>query len=396
MSAQNPLAPYDALLYLSFGGPERQEDVMPFLRNVTAGRGIPDERLEEVATHYRARGGRSPINDENRAVLTRLEAELAARAVQVPVVWGNKFFDPYTVEALRSAQEAGARRLLTVVTSAFPSYSGCRSYREDLAAARAELEASAAAAGAESLQIDVLRPYGQTRAFVEPMKTLTVAGLRDLCAQAGLTPEQVRILFVTHSIPEAMNAASGPTEEPSTYITMHTTVCDELAAGVRAETGVAVPWQLVYCSRSGPPTQPWLEPDVNDAIAAIAADRDEHPGEGGVGGVLIVPMGFVSDHMEVVYDLDEEAMATAGEHGLAALRVPTVRDDQRFVSGLVDLLLERARAEREAPATPGLRCPAGCCAGRSPAKPTVSDEASPADAEISPHSGESVAARGCR
>lgn len=356
-------SPYDGLLYLSFGGPERQEDVMPFLRNVTRGRGIPDERLEEVATHYRARGGKSPINDENRAVLARLRAELDARGVDVPVVWGNKFFDPYTAAALQEAREAGVTRLLTVVTSAFPSYSGCRSYREDLAAALPD--------DSDGLRIDVLRPYWHAPAYDEPMRRLTLEGLARLRAEADLAPADVRILFVTHSIPDAMNASSGPADQPGVYVQAHQQICVELSEAVRSEVGEPVPWQLVYCSRSGPPSQPWLEPDVCDAIDTIAADDTQ------ARGVLIVPIGFVSDHMEVVYDLDEEAVNTARSHGLAVLRVPTVRDDPQFVSGLVDLLLERARAEREAPDTPGLRCPAGCCAGRGPAKPTVSEEQEP-------------------
>ena len=359
MTDRTPLAPYDGLLLHSFGGPEGPDDVMPFLRNVTAGRGIPDERLREVAHHYDKRGGRSPINDENRALIAGLTRELTRRGVDVPVFWGNKFWSPYTHEALAQARDAGVRRLLTVVTSAYSSYSGCRSYREDLAAALERIGGG--------LEIDVLRPYGHTRAFREPTRRHIVEAFRALLTSSALQPSEVTVLFVTHSIPVAMNDSSGPPGEPGVYQQQHLQVCDDVMSAVRAQCGVDVPWQLTYCSRSGPPSQPWLEPDVSDAVAQLA--------DSGVRGVLIAPIGFVSDHMEVVHDLDEEAVEAAQERGLAVSRVSTVRDDPVFVAGLVDLLLARAAAERDARPKPGLRCPAGCCAGRGPAKPTVSEEA---------------------
>lgn len=347
------------MLLLSFGGPEGPDEVMPFLQNVTRGRGIPLERLAAVAEHYLAFGGRSPINDQNRLLLEQIRARLRDVAAQVPVYWGNRNWEPFVVDALRQAHEAGARRVLTVVTSAYPSYSGCRQYRENLAEALAAL-----AAEGRSLVVDKIRHYGNHPGFL-----LSVA---DAVAQSlTKAPDGARVIFVTHSIPVAMDAASGP--GGGEYSTAHREACAGVVAAARDQTGLQPEWDLVYCSRSGSPAQPWLEPDINDHLKALAGT--------GVPGVVVVPIGFVSDHMEVVFDLDTEAAQTAAELGLFFVRVPTPGTDPRFVAGLVDLLLERAATERgESPRRPALGdhgpwpdvCPAGCCANlRAAGKPAA-------------------------
>jgi ferrochelatase len=343
--------PYDAVLLLSFGGPEGPDDVLPFLRNVTRGRDIPAGRLEAVAEHYLRFGGRSPINDENRRLRAALRAELDARGVDVPLVWGNRNWAPYVVDALREVHEAGARRVVVVVTSAYSSYSGCRQYREDLAAAVGLL-----AAQGRQLAVDKIRHYFNHPGFVEPVVDAVRSGLGRLPAAAR---DGARVVFVTHSVPTAMNELSGTGSAfgPGAYVRQHR----DVAAAVMAQVGDRA-WDLVYCSRSGPPTQPWLEPDVNDHLEALAAD--------GVPGVVVVPVGFVCDHMEVVFDLDTEADETARRLGLPFVRVPTVGTDPRFVRALVDLVVERAgQARGEAPARPASGtlgashavCPVGCC-----------------------------------
>lgn len=344
----HPLAPYDAVLLLSFGGPQAPDEVLPFLQNVTRGRGIPPERLGAVAEHYLHFGGRSPINDENRALLEQLRVGLGAGGVQVPVYWGNRNWQPFVVDALRQAHDDGARRVLTVVTSAYPSYSGCRQYREDLAQALTTL-----AAEGRRLSLDKIRHYANHPGFVVPVADAVVDGVRQV-------PPGARVAFVTHSIPTAMDDASGP--EGGGYSQAHRDACAGVVDLAAAVLGVRPEWDLVYCSRSGAPGQPWLEPDINDFLRTLAADR--------IPGVVVVPIGFVSDHMEVVFDLDTEAEKTAGNLGLPFVRVATAGRDPRFAAGLVELLLERAAAERgEDPARPAIGghgpwpdvCPIGCC-----------------------------------
>ncbi len=346
------LAPYDRVLLLSFGGPEGPDDVMPFLRAVTAGRGVPDDRLAEVAEHYHHFGGRSPINDQNRALLAALRAELARRGLDVDVLWGNRNWQPYVTDVLRDAHARGARRVVTIMTSAYSSYSSCRQYREDLAAALLTL----ADEGVEldvGLRVDRVRPYYNHPGFVRPMVRSTLDALADL-------PRGAHIAFVTHSIPVSMDAGSGP--DGHAYTGQHQDLSRTIAAAVAQRLGVDVPWSLVYCSRSGSPHQPWLEPDVGDHLRTLATR--------GVPGVAVVPIGFVSDHMEVVYDLDTEARQVAQEFGLPFVRAASVGTDPEFVAGLVDLLVERAaQARGEQPPQPVLGelgpvhvvCPAGCC-----------------------------------
>lgn len=365
--------PYDALLLVSFGGPEGQDDVLPFLRNVTAGRGIPDERLEEVAHHYRHFGGVSPINDQNRALAAALEAELAARGLDLPLYWGNRNWSPYLAEAVQQAYDDGHRRLLALVTSAYSSYSSCRQYREDLAAALA----TTGLAG--EVVIDKVRQYfdhpGFVTPFVEGVRT-ALGRAREALGADGDVARDAHVLFVTHSIPTSTAVTSGPPGaglgEEGAYGAQHRAVAEVVMAAVESgaelgAAGPAAPWSLVFQSRSGAPTTPWLEPDINDEIRALAA--------AGTRAVVIVPLGFVSDHMEVMWDLDEEAMETAREVGVWAERTPTPGVDPAFVSGLVDLVTERT-ADAPRPALTALGpwhdvCPAGCCANPRALRPTV-------------------------
>lgn len=344
---------YDAILLASFGGPEGQDDVIPFLRNVTRGRGIPEERLEEVAHHYRAFGGVSPINDQNRELKAALEAELAKRGIDLPVLWGNRNWAPYLRDALTEANERGFTKLIAVGTSAYSSYSSCRQYREDYAIALDETDLG------DVLQIDKVRQFFDHPGFVEPFIEGVRQGLVDVAAQ-GIAPEQTHILFSTHSIPSSDADRSGPPERgfgpEGAYAAQHLAVAEVVIAA----QDQAVNWDLVYQSRSGPPTQPWLEPDVNDRIAELATE--------GIKAVVIVPLGFISDHMEVKWDLDTEAMETAREHGVFAVRVPTPGVHAAFVSGLVDLVLERRdgipTADRPSLTTLGPWydvCRTGCC-----------------------------------
>jgi ferrochelatase len=365
--ADRPLAPYDGILLLSFGGPEKPEDVLPFLRTVTAGKGIPDERLAEVGEHYYRFGGRSPINDQNRALLAAMRAELDRREIDTPLIWGNRNFTPFTIEALREAHERGLRRLVTVVTSAYSSYSSCRQYREDLAGAVAQAHEE----GVE-VEVDKIRPYYNHPGFSRVNAQLVTEAVRGL-VRDGVAPADIRLLFVTHSIPTAMDETSGPGDsEGQLYSRQHMALGAAITEEVGATLDLDLEGELVFCSRSGPPSQPWLEPDVNDRL-------EELRGEGAT-AVVLAPIGFVSDHMEVVYDLDTEAAETAERLGMRMVRVPTVGTDPEFVSGLVDLLLERAgEARGEEPvraAWPGSDvrpsvCRPGCCPNLRVAKPAL-------------------------
>jgi len=360
------VSPYDALLLLSFGGPEKPEDVVPFLENVTRGRGIPRERLVEVGEHYFGFGGKSPINDQNRAFLAALRADLAAAGIDLPVYWGNRNWDPYLTDTLAQMKADGIRRAAVFTTSAYASYSSCRQYRENLYDAAYEVGGGDVH---DAPVLDKLRHYFNHPGFVEPVVDGVLASLAEL-------PESVRararLVFVTHSIPTTMNDASGAPDEVGAYVAQHRDVAGVVARRVSEAAGVAYEWDLVYCSRSGPPHVPWLEPDVNDHL------EDLHAAE--VPAAVMVPVGFVSDHMEVIYDLDTEAMATAEKLGLEARRSATAGDDARFVAAVRDLLLERAAAERGeevARACVGSlgaywdRCPVGCCANQRADKPTL-------------------------
>jgi ferrochelatase len=335
------VAPYDAILLFSFGGPNGPDDVLPFLRNVTRGKNIPDERLAVVGEHYAHFGGRSPINAQNLELIEALRGELARRGVTIPVAWGNRNWEPYTADALAELRAEGAERILAIVTSAYGSYSGCRQYREHLAATLVGLGATTPTGddGGAGLVVDKLRHYLNHPGFVRANTDAVVEAYATLAERTGRSPAEAAaapLVFVTHSIPATMNEASGA-QRPS-YLDQHLDVGALVAAEVGERLGHPVEWTLAFCSRSGPPSQPWLEPDVNDLLTERAA--------AGLQSVVLSPIGFVSDHMEVAFDLDTEALATARELGIEAVRAGTAGTRAPFVEGLVDLVLERAAAER--------------------------------------------------
>ena len=346
--------PYDALLVLSFGGPEKPEDVVPFLENVTRGRGIPRERLEQVGQHYFLFGGKSPINDQNRALIAALEKDFADQGIDLPIYFGNRNWDPYLADTLADMKADGVSRAAVFATSAYSSWSSCRQYRENL------YDAVEATPGAPRL--DKLRQYYNHPGFIEPVVDACLAALAELPDDG----DTARLVFVTHSIPTEMAETSGSTDpngQPrGAYVRQHRSAVDEVARRVKESTGRAHRHDLVYCSRSGAPSTPWLEPDVNDHLEELSTD--------GVSQVVMVPIGFVSDHMEVIYDLDTEAMETAERLGMRAVRAASAGVDPRFVAMIRELVVERAAAERgeqptraavgSMPAGPDL-CGAGCC-----------------------------------
>lgn len=356
------LEPYDALLLISFGGPESPEEVMPFLRRVTAGRGIPESRLEEVAQRYLSRGGVSPINAETRALAAALREELAERGVDLPLEIGNRNCQPFLPDALQRLAAGGARRILSLTTSAYPSYPSCRQYLENVADALTDMP--------EDVTVDRIRHYAHHPGFVAANVAAVRTALNALgtdqppAGAAAGAHGPTHLVFVTHSLPEDLAGTSGPPpwSPPGSYVDWHLTLAHNIADTVGLALGRDLPWSLAYCSRSGAPHQPWLEPDVNDLLTDLAAR--------GTGQVVLSPIGFTSDHMEVVWDLDTEAVPHAEELGMRVRRAATARTHPAFVSGLVDLLLERAsvaRGEQVLPpvidhGSPGRHtCPGDCC-----------------------------------
>jgi ferrochelatase len=337
---QSSRSPYDAFLLVSFGGPERPEDVLPFLENMTRGRGVPRARLLEVAEHYHHFGGVSPINAQNRRLLDAIRAELAAQGPALPSYWGNRNWHPLLEDTVRRMAADGVRQALAFVTAGFSSYSACRQYRDDIERARA-------AVGPGAPPIEKLRLFYNHPAFIEAVVDHAQAAL------ATLPPEgrsAAHLAFTAHSIPRPMAAASDYEAELL-----------EAAALVVARLGDRHPWRLVYQSRSGPPSAPWLEPDINDHLDAL--------GRGGVTDVVVVPIGFVSDHMEVRYDLDTEAAACARALGVRFARAETPGTHPAFVRMIRELVLERTSGvpprslggRGPAPAV----CPPGCCLGEA-------------------------------
>jgi ferrochelatase len=351
---------YDAFLLVSFGGPEGPDDVMPFLRNVTAGRGVPDERLASVAEHYYQFGGVSPINQQCRDLLAAVEKDFAARGIALPVYWGNRNWHPYLTDTLAAMAADGVGRALAFVTSGYSSFSSCRQYLGDIAAARA-------AAGPGAPRVDKIRQFFNHPGFIEP----NAAAVAEAAATLGDSAD-FDLVFTAHSIPEWMSAASGPEggAYPAQLAEAARLVAAEAAVLARRTTPGAPwgrpgsRWRLAYSSRSGPPAQPWLEPDINDCLAELAA--------AGSSAVVVSPIGFISDHMEVKFDLDVEAAQTASRLGLRFARAATAGTDPRFVSMISDLV--RERLDGTAPLALGTlgaghdSCPAGCC-GQPPARP---------------------------
>jgi ferrochelatase len=334
---------FDALLLLSFGGPEGPDDVMPFLRNVTRGRGIPEERLEAVAEHYQRIGGVSPINAQNRALIAALEAEFAENGVQLPIYWGNRNWKPYVADAVRTMRDDHVRRALVFATSATSSFSGCRQYRNDMQQARV-------VAGAGAPELVKLRHYFDHPGFV----TANADHVRR--ALDSLPPaerDHARLVFTAHSIPVAMNDASGP-EADGLYRRQQLETARLVATAVRGE---AAEFDLVWQSRSGPPQVPWLEPDINEHLNTLAGQ--------GIRAVVVCPTGFVSDHVEVIWDLDTEARRTADSLGLAFARAAAAGTHPAFVAAVRELVQEQLDG-----LTPrslgtlglcGIECPDACC-----------------------------------
>lgn len=322
------LHPYTAVLVASYGGPNQPDDVLPFMRNATAGRGVPDERLVEVSQHYMMFGGKSPINERNDELLEALRAELARRGIEVPVVIGNRNWHPYHSETVPALVADGHEQVLGLATSAYHSYSSCRQYAEDLERAVEHVDGA--------LRIDKIGAFAETDGFVEANADAVVAALAELRTQEF--HGDTRVLFVTHSIPTTMNDASGDGSPGATYDQQHLRVAERVATRVRELTGEEITWELTYCSRSGSPHTPWLEPDVNDRLEELRTEA--------VGGVVASPIGFITDHMEVVYDLDTEAAETAGELDLAFVRAATVGTHPAFIGMLVDHLEDRAAVAR--------------------------------------------------
>lgn len=332
---------YDAFLLVSFGGPEGPDDVMPFLENVTRGRGVPVERLTEVAEHYRHFGGVSPINAQCRELLAALAQELPRAGIDLPLYWGNRNWDPYLTKTVAQMRDDGIRRAVAFVTSAYGSYSACGQYLEDIARARAEV-------GPDAPRIDKLRHFHDHPGFVLPHADAVHAALGTLPERA---PARTRLVFTAHSIPTGMDESSGPSGG------RYSAQVRETAGLVAAAAAPELEWDVVWQSRSGPPQVPWLAPDVNDHLEALAAD--------GVRNVVVSPVGFISDHLEVVWDLDNEAAETARKLGLNFARAATPGTDPRFVGMVHDLILERLD-----PAAPRHAlgcvptwdaCPPGCC-----------------------------------
>jgi protoporphyrin/coproporphyrin ferrochelatase len=342
----------DVLLVVSFGGPEGPDDVLPFLENVTRGRAIPRERLVAVGAHYAHFGGVSPINELNRHLVGGIRTELAGRGEEVPVLWGNRNWDPYLGDALREARALGATRIFVFLTSAYSSYSGCRQYRENLHDALAEVQSEDPSWVPQVLK---LRTYFNHPGFIESMVAATSASL------AGL-PEGSRLVFTTHSIPTA-------DAQRCDYVEQHR----DVAATIARRLGRGDEWDLVYQSRSGSPHVPWLEPDVGDHLVTLA--------EAGVPGAAMVPIGFVSDHMEVIWDLDTVATDMAGEVSLPVARAATAGTDDRFIAMVVDLLEESraaadglGRAGSPTTGTLGARevpCAVGCCPNPQGPRPAL-------------------------
>ncbi|HEY2505494.1 MAG TPA: ferrochelatase [Streptosporangiaceae bacterium] len=357
-AADKNTAGYDAFLLVSFGGPEGPQDVLPFLENVTAGRGVPRDRLEQVAEHYYQFGGVSPINQQNRDLIAAVEKDFASRGVSLPVYWGNRNWDPYLVATLAEMAAAGVTRAMALLTSAYSSFSSCRQYLGDIETARAHL-------GSGAPQVDKIRQYFNHPGFVGSFADAAARAVASLPAGTG---DAFDLIFTAHSIPVGMAAASGPPGwrgEPASqpghaYQAQLAQVADLVAERI----GYQRQWLLAYSSRSGPPSRPWLEPDINDLLAERAA--------AGSRAVVVVPIGFVSDHMEVKFDLDVEAAETARRLGLAFARAATPGTDPQFVSMITDLVLERLEGEpQQALGTMGPwhdTCPAGCCA-LGPARP---------------------------
>ena len=330
---------YDAILITSFGGPENSNEVMPFLENVLRGKNVPRERMLEVAEHYYRFGGKSPINDQNRQLIAALKAELAEHGPDLPVYWGNRNWHPMLADTLRQMKADGVRRALTFVTSAYSSYSSCRQYRDDIARAQDEI-------GDGSPVVDKIRAFHDHPGFIEAVVDRLRPALEQIPPDRR---EATHLIYTAHSIPLTM-AQSCDYERQ----------LQETARLVTEQLGRKnKEWRLVYQSRSGPPSQPWLGPDILDCLRELKTCSTSSD-------VVIAPVGFVSDHMEIVFDLDTQAREVCEELGLNMVRAQTVGAHPRFITMIRELICERTdeNQPRLSLGAFGSRpdiCPADCC-----------------------------------
>ncbi len=328
---------YDAILIVSFGGPDGPDDVLPFLENVLKGRRVPRERMLEVAGHYHHFGGVSPINSQNRALIAALVEELNSHGPQLPVYWGNRNWHPLLPDAIRQMAEDGIQHALAFVTSPYSSHSSCRQYLENINGARLQV-------GDAAPKIDKLRAFYNHPGFIDAIVDRVREALNHLPSSET---NEAQFFFTAHSIPIAM-------AKNCQYVAQLEEACRLAAEGAGIKN-----WQLAYQSRSGPPTQPWLEPDICDVI--------RHTGQAEARDIDVVPIGFIADHMEVIYDLDVEVQEVCDERGLNMVRASTVGTHPRFVRMIRELILERVDSTSPRLAVGSNEpshdvCPTDCCA----------------------------------
>jgi ferrochelatase len=329
---------YDAILIVGFGGPERREDVLPFLENVTRGRNIPRERLLGVAEHYYHFGGKSPINDQVRELIAALRPMLQQRGITLPIAWGNRNWHPFLADAMHELSSAGAQRVLALVLAAYSSYSSCRQYREDIEGARA-------AVGDRAPVVDKIRVFFNHPGFIEANADHLREALEKIPSDRR---SRAHVAFTAHSIPLSMAQTSRYAEQLKEAGRL---VCERLEIPESR-------WALAYQSRSGRPSDPWLEPDICDHLRTLSAN--------GVSDVALLPIGFLSDHLEVLYDLDVEAREKSRELGLNFVRAATVGTHPQFVKALAELIEERINPSSGRSALGSLGashdvCPTDCC-----------------------------------
>ncbi|MDC0279119.1 ferrochelatase [bacterium] len=345
----DPLPPFDSILLVSFGGPEGPDDVIPFLENVLRGKNVPRERMLEVAEHYNHFGGVSPINEQCRILLDAMQTELTAAGIDLPIYWGNRNWNPMLPDTLEQMKGDGKKRALAFFTSMFSCYSGCRQYRENIAAAQEQV-------GPDAPIVQKVRMGFNHPGFVDAM----AKSVKDAIGKLEQPADQLHTLFTAHSIPMGM-------ADNCDYVKQLTESCRLVA-----EANGVGNWQLVFQSRSGPPQQPWLEPDVCDVINEMA--ENEKPN-----GIIVAPIGFISDHMEVMFDLDEEAATACADHDIPFARAATVGTHPSFVSMIRELIQERLENREERKAMGDLGpwhdvCPDDCCLytpRRPPARSTT-------------------------
>jgi protoporphyrin/coproporphyrin ferrochelatase len=336
---------YDAVLLVSFGGPESNEEVLPFLENVLRGKNVPRERMLAVAEHYYHFGGKSPINEQNRQLIAALQQELEQHGPKLPVYWGNRNWHPLLADTLEQMKRDGIHRALAFMTSAFSSYSGCRQYRENVAQAQASV-------GLGVPDVDKLRVFYNHPGFIQAMADRVNAALPALPKHVQ---QRALVIYTAHSIPQSMAQSCNYEKQLNEACRL---ISDSLG---RSDD------PLVFQSRSGPPTQPWLEPDILDYLRLVK-ERDL------AAGVVLAPVGFISDHMEVLYDLDTEAAALCEELQLPMVRAGTVGTHPKFVGMIRELIAERISGSNERVALGTLGpshdvCPSDCCP--APQRPAV-------------------------